>query len=54
MFLLSEALQEKAIEEDVLKLMDQCLQTHLSDQGLTNMVLLTISSISDSGKCRTI
>ncbi|XP_048256916.1 rap1 GTPase-GDP dissociation stimulator 1-like isoform X1 [Haliotis rufescens] len=43
-----EALQEKALEEDVLKLLDQCLQLHLTDQGLTNMTLLTISSIADS------
>ncbi|XP_041362294.1 rap1 GTPase-GDP dissociation stimulator 1-like [Gigantopelta aegis] len=43
-----EALQEKALEGNVLEILNTCLEKHLDDQGLTNMTLLTIASIADS------
>ncbi|ESO89034.1 hypothetical protein LOTGIDRAFT_228970 [Lottia gigantea] len=47
-----DVLQEKALENGVLDILDLCLKKHLEDEGLTNMALLTLSSLSDSDSGR--
>ena len=47
---ITESLQERALEEGVLDMLEQYLSYHLSDRALCNMVLLTVSSFADSGK----
>ncbi|XP_071132516.1 rap1 GTPase-GDP dissociation stimulator 1-B-like isoform X3 [Mytilus edulis] len=43
-----ESLQERALEEGVLDMLEQYISYHLSDRSLCNMVLLTVSSFADS------
>ncbi|CAC5369206.1 unnamed protein product [Mytilus coruscus] len=43
-----ESLQERALEEGVLDMLEQYISYHLSDRALCNMVLLTVSSFADS------
>lgn len=47
-----EQLQDRAIDNNVLETLNECISSHLQDEDLTNMALLTIGSIidSDSGK----
>ncbi|XP_050393873.1 rap1 GTPase-GDP dissociation stimulator 1 isoform X1 [Patella vulgata] len=47
-----DVLQEKALDNGVLDILDVCLTKHLDDEGLTNMTLLTFSSLSDSDSGR--
>ncbi|RUS80410.1 hypothetical protein EGW08_011822 [Elysia chlorotica] len=47
-----EPLQERAIECNILKPLDECINCHLDDEDLTNMALLTVGSLTEleSGK----
>lgn len=53
-FFFLESLQERALEEGVLDMLEQYISYHLSDRSLCNMVLLTVSSFADSGKISTV
>jgi len=46
----TEVLQEKAISGGALELLDKYLTQYQTDDGLCNMILVTIASITDSGK----
>ena len=45
-----EVLQQKAIEGGALDVVEQYLQHYQLEEGLCNMVLVTIGSLTDSGK----
>ncbi|GFS18606.1 Rap1 GTPase-GDP dissociation stimulator 1-like [Elysia marginata] len=47
-----EPLQERAIECNILKPLNECITGHMEDEDLTNMALLTVGSLTelDSGK----
>lgn len=47
--MLSETLQQKAIEEGALELMGKYLLQYADNDGLCNMVLVTIASLTESG-----
>lgn len=50
LFLFSEVMQQKAIEGGALDIMDQYLRQYKKEAGLCNMVLVTIASLTDSGR----
>ena len=48
-FLFVDMMQQKAIEGGALDIVDQYLHQYRTEEGLCNMVLVTIASLTDSG-----
>ena len=48
-FYFTEILQQKAIEGGALDVVEQYLQHYQLEEGLCNMVLVTVGSLTDSG-----
>ena len=50
MTLFSDTLQQRAIELGALDVMGDYLKMYEAEEGLCNMVLVTIASLTDSGR----
>ena len=50
----AESVQEKAIAHGALELLEEYLREHGSDTGTAQMALLTIGSLTDSGRVCTV
>lgn len=50
LFCILDVMQQKALDGGALDIIDQYLRQYQNEEGLCNMILVTIASLTDSGE----